>query len=97
MWICARCGTEAQRPEICSACGSAMKPFDQPATPKEDRYQFVLIAFLTKGGTEAIGPFPNVTAADQWWDANAAGRGRYGYKDYEVSLMEAPSDDSTRA
>ena len=90
MWICARCGTEAQQPEICSGCGSTMKPFGQP--PKEDRFKFVLVAHLSKGGIDLIGPFPNVMAADMWWDAKSPARAEYGWKDYEVVLMEAPEN-----
>jgi hypothetical protein len=71
-----------------------MRPFNQP--PKEDRYQFVLLAYLLNGGIAAFGPFPNVSAADQWWDANAAKEDycspNLGYKDYEVVLMEAPDE-----
>lgn len=88
MWICAACGTEAQQPDMCSGCGSLMRPF-----PKEVKYQFVLIAYLLKGGTECIGPFESVTLADQWWDANAPKRVDYGWKDYEVVLMEAPDNE----
>lgn len=95
MWICARCGTEAQRPETCSGCGSPMKPFDQP--PKEDRYQFVL--YTKHQGRAApsgfYGPFPSVTAADQWWEANCEGNPDYSHHDYEVVLMENPNDRGT--
>lgn len=87
MWICAKCGTQAQEPEICSGCGS---PMIWPK--KEAKYQYVVIAYLLKGGTECIGPFETVTLADQWWDANATKRVDYGWKDYEVVLMEAPED-----
>lgn len=95
MWICARCGTQAQVPDMCSGCGSMMRPFDAPV--KEVKYQFVLIAFrnLEPKGIDCYGPFPNVMAADDWWDANAASRAEYGWKDYEVVLMEAPNDRTT--
>ena len=93
MWICAKCGTEAQKPETCSGCGSAMKPFDQP--PKEDRYNFVLItSFVMRTkkdhvmpikGFDVYGPFPNVMAADAWADATLK------HTDYEVVLMEDPT------
>lgn len=92
MWICARCGTEAQRPETCSGCGSSMKPFGVEETPKEVRYHFVL-AMYPAGKTRAIefvGPFPDVMSADQWWDTHRSGKEGYGYNDYEVVLMEAP-------
>jgi hypothetical protein len=63
-----------------------MRPFNEP--PREDRYQFVLVARL-KDGTEVFGPFPNVMAADTYWDAN------YGsvYGTYEVLLMEKPHEE----
>jgi hypothetical protein len=90
MWICARCGTEAQRPETCSGCGSAMKPFDQP--PKEDRYQFVMLAYTKDKTIDVIGPFPDVMTADQWWEAHQfEARFTGNYRDYEVVLMENPN------
>ena len=93
MWICAKCGTEAQQPETCSGCGSSMKPFGQP--PKEERYKFVLIAHFgkLKASIDCYGPFDSVLAADQWWDNHAASRVEYGWKDYEVVLMEAPNNE----
>ena len=95
MWICAGCGTEAQQPDMCSGCGSRMKPFGEP--PKEDRYQFVLIAYpldYPKLGTSlgVFGPFASVLAADLWWETFTASRTDYGWKDYEVVLMENPND-----
>lgn len=93
MWICAKCGTQAQVPDMCSGCGSMMRPFDEPV--KEVKYQFVLIAYLLKGGIDCHGPFDSVMAADQWWDNHAAKRVEYGWKDYEVVLMEAPNDRTT--
>jgi hypothetical protein len=87
MWICAACGTEAQKPETCSGCGSPMKPFDQP--PKEERYQFVLIVHRSgDGDSEAYGPFPSVMSADQWADS-------LDHRDYEVVLMENPNERET--
>lgn len=85
MWICARCGTEAQRPEICSGCGSSMKPFDSP--PKEERFKFVLIAYkgYVEDGFDVFGPFPSVMAADAWAEAHLEKR-----DNHEVVLMEAP-------
>lgn len=94
MWICARCGTEAQKPEVCSGCGSSMKPFDPP--PKEERFQFCLLTYppgKTKA-TEFIGPFPSVMAADQWWEQHMAPHG-YHFNDYEVLLMENPNERET--
>lgn len=79
MWICARCGTEAQRPEVCSGCGSQMRPFEQP--PRIERYQFVLI---DKRSIAAYGPFPNVMAGDSWAESHL------DHHDYEVVLMESP-------
>jgi len=73
-----------------------MKPFDQP--PKEERYKFVL-AMYPSGRTlptEFVDPFPSVMSADQWWDQHRAGKEGYGYKDYEVVLMEAPDDGQTQ-
>lgn len=96
MWICAACGTEAQRPEICSGCGSNMKPFEQADKPKEERYRFCLVMYpsgKTKA-TEFVGPFPSVMSADQWWDTHRSGKEGYGYADYEVVLMEAPDNDA---
>lgn len=92
MWICAKCGTQAQIPDICSGCGSIMRPFDQPK--KEDRYKFVL-AMYPAGKTRAVefvGPFPNVMQADQWWEQHRLGKEGYDYNDYEVVLMEAPDE-----
>jgi hypothetical protein len=66
-----------------------MKPFGEQ--PKEDRYQFALIAYLLKGGTEVFGPFASVMEADQWWDKHTASSVKYGWKDYEVVLMEKPT------
>lgn len=72
-----------------------MQPFNQS---KEVRFQFVLIAFrhVEPKGTDCYGPFPSVSAADQWWDGHAAMRAEYGWKDYEVVLMEAPDHDRTK-
>jgi hypothetical protein len=87
MWICARCGTEAQQPEMCSGCGSIMRPLGEP--PKEDRYKFVLIERHMHDGdllSNVYGPFPSVIAADMWADATLK------HHDYEVVLMEAPED-----
>ena len=88
MWICAKCGTQAQKPELCSGCGSQMRPFDQP--PKEERYKFVLIVHRSgDGDSGAYGPFPSVTAADLWADKT------FNHHDYEVVLMENPDDRET--
>lgn len=83
MWICAACGTEAQVPDMCSGCGSLMKPFGEP---KEVKYQFVLIVHRHRDDdSAAYGPFPSVMSADQWADGNL------DHHDYEVVLMEAPN------
>lgn len=82
MWICAKCGTQAQQVDICSGCGSAMKPFGQADSPKEERYKFVLIDLKSPA---AYGPFPSVIAADMWADAA-------GITQSNVLLMEAPDD-----
>ena len=69
MWICARCGTEAQRIEICSNCGSTMKPLQSvldPPPPK--KYQFMLVIHLEDKTMAAFGPFESVMAADTWQD-----------------------------
>ncbi len=81
MWICAKCGTEAQQPEICSGCGSNMKPFNEP--PKEERYRFVLIDLKD---IAAYGPFPSVIAADMWAET------AINHNDTRVVLMENPDD-----
>lgn len=86
MWICARCGTEAQRPEICSGCGSNMKPFEQADKPKEERYKFVLVVYSKPNVADVIGPFPSVMAGDMWASENLT------HNDYEVMLMEAPDN-----
>lgn len=85
MWICAACGTEAQQPDMCSGCGSLMRPFNEP---KEVKYQFVLIVHRHRDDDSAVyGPFPSVMSADQWADGNL------DHHDYEVVLMEAPNGD----
>lgn len=93
MWICARCGTQAQKIEVCSGCGCLMTLPNQ--RPKEDKFQFVLIAYLLRGGVETFGPFASVSEADQWWDKTAADQPKFGWKDYEVVLMENPNDRET--
>jgi hypothetical protein len=85
MWICARCGTEAQQPEICSGCGSNMKPFDQPS--KEERFRFVLIDLKDPA---AYGPFPSVISADMWAEKHV------NHNDTRVVLMENPNDRETQ-
>ncbi len=85
MWICAKCGTEAQQPEICSGCGSFMKPPGSP--PKEERYRFVLIDLKDPA---AYGPFPSVIAADMWAD------GHITHNDTRVVLMENPDERETQ-
>ena len=83
MWICARCGTQAQRPEICSGCGSGMLPFEAP--PRSERFQFVLIVHRSDDeDSGAYGTFPNVMAADTWAESHL------DHHDYEVVLMESP-------
>lgn len=85
MWICAKCGTQAQQIEVCSGCGCLMTTPNQP--PKEERYQFVLIAHkgAVEDGFGVYGPFESVMSADMW--ANATLK----HTDYEVVLMEAPT------
>jgi hypothetical protein len=82
MWICASCGTQAQRPEVCSGCGSKMRPFEEP--PRIERYQFMLIANRTKDDFGAYGAFPSVMAAENWAAAHL------NHHDYDVVLMESP-------
>lgn len=91
MWICAACGTQAQVPDMCSGCGSMMKPFGEP---KEVNYQFVLICPLDKG-FECIGPFESVLAADMWWDEHRSHDAKA--INYEVVLMEVPDDEAQTA
>lgn len=87
MWICAKCGTQAQQPDMCSGCGSLMRPFTQP---KEERYRFVLIVHRHRDNDSgAYGPFPSVISADMWAD------GHLDHHDYEVVLMENPDEQQT--
>lgn len=91
MWICATCGTEAREPEVCSGCGSRMKPFNEP--PKEKRYHFVLVLQSNdKDGLFAYGTFPNVMAADMWWDQHMREDRFDGLHKHEVVMMEAPDE-----
>ena len=87
MWICAKCGTEAQQPEICSGCGSNMKPFGEADKPKEERYKFVLIDLKDPA---AYGPFPSVISADMWAEKHI------NHNDTRVVLMENPNDRETQ-
>ena len=79
MWICARCGTEAQQAEMCSGCGSIMRPFPEP--PPLERYRYVLI---DKRDFACYGPFLKVIDADSWAEAHLK------HQDCEVVLMEFP-------
>ena len=86
MWICASCGTQAQQPDMCSGCGTVMRPFNQP---QDKRYMFVLIAYkgYVEDGFDVFGPFPSVMAADAWAEAHLEKR-----DNHEVVLMENPND-----
>lgn len=93
MWICASCGTQAQQPDVCSGCGTVMRPFNQP---QEKRYMFVIVGHRTPEGCMAVyGPFESVTQADQWWDKHMSEVQGYTHGDYEVVLMENPNDRET--
>lgn len=69
MWICARCGTQAQQIELCSGCGTAMRPLTAtPIEPTPPKYQFMLVIHLPDKTLAAFGPFESVMAADMWQD-----------------------------
>lgn len=88
MWICAKCGTEAQQPEICSGCGSSMKPFDsQPA------FAFVLLLHersYDETPDFILGPFPTVMEADQWWEAHCRDERFSKVRFHAATLVERP-------
>lgn len=87
MWICAKCGTEAQRIDVCSSCGSLMKPFEEAlAPPPPKKYDFVLVVQLEDKTMAAFGPFESVTAADMWQDAH------YKRVTSQVMLMTHPDE-----
>jgi hypothetical protein len=94
MWICASCGTEAHKPEVCSGCGSRMRPFDKP-----DRSATMFLLTLgwdeEAGYEQFIGPFPSVTEADQWWDQNRSDERFHRVRYHEVTLLEVPYDRKT--
>jgi hypothetical protein len=91
MWICAKCGTQAQQIEVCSGCGTLMTLPLQPT--KEKRYEFVLIEVEMMDGDpiySAYGPFESVMAADTWADEFL------NHRNYEVALMENPNARQTK-
>lgn len=86
MWYCKLCGTQSPTPTMCTGCGSFMLPCGHTVAPRQEQYQFVLMAH-DQHVREFIGPFENVLAADQWWDQH-----RQQFPEnmgYEVVLMEA--------
>ncbi len=69
MWICARCGTQAQQIELCSGCGAIMRPLTANVVePPPKKYQFMLVIHLEDKTMAAFGPFESVMAADEWQD-----------------------------
>lgn len=91
MWICARCGTEARQPEICSGCGSRMRPFPEQAGNPRPLVSFVLLITNHKDQTtEAVGPFNSVLECDQWWAQHASEERFTNCVALEPMLMEAP-------
>ena len=91
MWICARCGTEARQPEVCSGCGSLMRSFDAQGGNPRPLVSFVLLVTDRKHHTtEAIGPFDSVLACDQWWDQHSKEERFENCVALEPLLMEAP-------
>jgi hypothetical protein len=84
MWICAKCGTQAQQIEVCSGCGTLMRLPNQP--PKEKQYQYVLVIYSEPNVADVVGPFESVMGGDSWAEANLT------HSNYEVMLMENPND-----
>lgn len=89
MWICAKCGTQAQQLEVCSGCGCLMKlPEVALAPPPPKQYQFMLIIHLEDKTLAAFGPFDSVMQADMWQDEH------YKRVTSQVILMTHPDNPS---
>jgi len=93
MWICAKCGTQAQQIEVCSGCGCLMTLPEQVAV-----VSFALLLHersYDESPDFIFGPFTTVMEADQWWDAHKKEE-RFGrIRFYTVTLMENPNDRTT--
>jgi hypothetical protein len=88
MWICAKCGTQAQKIEVCSGCACPMTPLVAP----KPAHSFALYAYKDDGSKEefCFGPFPSVLEADQWW-AQHRREDRFHHVLFtETRIMETP-------
>ena len=85
MWICAKCGTQAQKPEICSGCGSKML---WPKTTA--KVQFALLMRTNDlDHIEAFGPFNTAPEAEAWWRERMRSVRFNGMHKHDIVVMES--------